>query len=159
MTLLIANTNELNISIFQALETQWCFHGVFYVFSGIIFLLAFEFWLNVSLFVSPDLWKKWICFITLSILNAADVYTICLTVFIFVSSLSLYLYIFDVCVYVFYFIFIFWQACGDAKSKPAFLSDKSLESCIKHIVRKFPNIDSKSVSASLVSCSWICFTY
>ncbi|KAK7078914.1 Nck-associated protein 1, partial [Halocaridina rubra] len=38
-------------------------------------------------------------------------------------------------------------ACGDAKSKPAFLSDKSLEACIKHIVRKFPNIDSKSLQA------------
>lgn len=42
-----------------------------------------------------------------------------------------------------------FQACGDAKSKPAFLSDKSLESCIKHIIRKFPNIDSKSVSMVL----------
>ncbi|KAG7154973.1 Membrane-associated protein Hem-like [Homarus americanus] len=39
------------------------------------------------------------------------------------------------------------KACGDAKSKPAFLSDKSLESCIKHIVRKFPSIDSKSLQA------------
>ncbi|XP_045128198.1 membrane-associated protein Hem-like isoform X1 [Portunus trituberculatus] len=39
------------------------------------------------------------------------------------------------------------KACGDAKSKPAFLSDKSLESCIKHIIRKFPNIDSKSLQA------------
>lgn len=45
-----------------------------------------------------------------------------------------------------WFTFFLWQACGDAKSKPAFLSDKSLESCIKQIVRKFPNIDSKSVS-------------
>ncbi|KAL7636676.1 UNVERIFIED_CONTAM: hypothetical protein RMT77_012425 [Armadillidium vulgare] len=39
------------------------------------------------------------------------------------------------------------KACGDAKSKPAFLSDKSLESCIKQIVRKFPYIDSKSLNA------------
>ncbi|XP_008468124.1 membrane-associated protein Hem-like [Diaphorina citri] len=38
------------------------------------------------------------------------------------------------------------KACGDAKSKPSFLSDKSLESCIKQIVKKFPNIDIKSVS-------------
>lgn len=38
------------------------------------------------------------------------------------------------------------QACSDAKSKPAFLSDKSLESAIKHIVRKFPNTDIKSNS-------------
>ncbi|KAF2346972.1 Reverse transcriptase domain [Trinorchestia longiramus] len=38
------------------------------------------------------------------------------------------------------------KACGDSKSKPSFLSDKSLEPCIKQIVRKFPNIDSKTVS-------------
>ncbi|KAF4526918.1 hypothetical protein B566_EDAN008361 [Ephemera danica] len=37
------------------------------------------------------------------------------------------------------------KACGDAKSKPAFLSDKSLESSIKHIVRRFPNIDIKGL--------------
>lgn len=38
-----------------------------------------------------------------------------------------------------------FQACGDAKSKPAFLSDKTLESSIKYIVRRFPNIDIKGV--------------
>lgn len=37
------------------------------------------------------------------------------------------------------------KACGDAKSKPAFLSDKTLESSIKHIVRRFPNIDVKGL--------------
>ncbi|XP_065218570.1 membrane-associated protein Hem isoform X1 [Planococcus citri] len=37
------------------------------------------------------------------------------------------------------------KACGDAKSKPAFLSDKSLESSIKYIIRKFPSIDLKSL--------------
>ncbi|XP_018322242.1 membrane-associated protein Hem [Agrilus planipennis] len=37
------------------------------------------------------------------------------------------------------------KACGDAKSKPGFLSDKNLESSIKNIVRRFPNIDSKSL--------------
>ncbi|XP_039297547.1 membrane-associated protein Hem isoform X2 [Nilaparvata lugens] len=36
-------------------------------------------------------------------------------------------------------------ACGDVKSKPAFLSDKSLESSIKYIVRKFPHIDLKGL--------------
>lgn len=41
------------------------------------------------------------------------------------------------------------QACGDAKSKPAFLSDKTLESSIKYIVRRFPNIDTKGVSEEL----------
>lgn len=39
------------------------------------------------------------------------------------------------------------KACGDAKSKPAFLSDKTLESSIKNIVRKFPNIDTKNLQA------------
>uniref|UniRef100_A0A2P2IAK1 Membrane-associated protein Hem-like n=1 Tax=Hirondellea gigas TaxID=1518452 RepID=A0A2P2IAK1_9CRUS len=39
------------------------------------------------------------------------------------------------------------KACGDSKSKPSFLSDKSLEPCIKQIVRKFPNIDAKTVLA------------
>lgn len=37
------------------------------------------------------------------------------------------------------------KACGDAKSKPGFLSDKTLESSIKTIVKKFPNIDIKSL--------------
>lgn len=45
----------------------------------------------------------------------------------------------------FYYHQILFQACGDAKSKPSFLSDKSLESSIKYIVRKFPVIDVKSV--------------
>ena len=39
------------------------------------------------------------------------------------------------------------KACGDVKSKPAFLSDKSLEPCVKHIQRRFPNVDLKSLSA------------
>lgn len=37
------------------------------------------------------------------------------------------------------------KACGDAKSKPGFLSDKSLESSIKTIVRRFPTIDVKNL--------------
>uniref|UniRef100_A0A9J2PDS2 Membrane-associated protein gex-3 n=1 Tax=Ascaris lumbricoides TaxID=6252 RepID=A0A9J2PDS2_ASCLU len=40
------------------------------------------------------------------------------------------------------------KACGDHKSKPQFLSEKSLESCIKHIVRKFPVIDTRSNAAT-----------
>ncbi|XP_071438650.1 membrane-associated protein Hem isoform X2 [Hetaerina americana] len=39
------------------------------------------------------------------------------------------------------------KACGDAKSKPGFLSDKNLESSIKYIVRRFPNIDIKGLQA------------
>lgn len=38
------------------------------------------------------------------------------------------------------------KACGDQKSKPAFLSDKTLESSVKYIVRRFPNIDPKSLA-------------
>lgn len=41
------------------------------------------------------------------------------------------------------------KACGDAKSKPSFLSDKSLESAIKHVVRRFPNIDTRGSSSQL----------
>ncbi|VDM37485.1 unnamed protein product [Toxocara canis] len=40
------------------------------------------------------------------------------------------------------------KACGDPKSKPQFLSEKSLESSIKHIVRKFPVIDTRSSAAA-----------
>ncbi|XP_064476565.1 membrane-associated protein Hem-like isoform X2 [Ornithodoros turicata] len=43
------------------------------------------------------------------------------------------------------------KACGDAKSKPSFLSDKSLESAIKHVVRRFPNIDIRGNSAQLTA--------
>ncbi|XP_076355229.1 nck associated protein 1 Hem isoform X2 [Tachypleus tridentatus] len=47
------------------------------------------------------------------------------------------------------------KACGDAKSKPSFLSDKSLESAIKHVVRRFPNIDIKGSSSQLSAVSSI----
>lgn len=39
------------------------------------------------------------------------------------------------------------KACGDTKSKPGFLSDKSLESSIKFIVKRFPNVDIKGLAA------------
>ncbi|KAE9415969.1 hypothetical protein Angca_008386, partial [Angiostrongylus cantonensis] len=35
------------------------------------------------------------------------------------------------------------KACADPKSKPAFLSDKHLETAIKHIARKFPVVDAR----------------
>ncbi|VDL69231.1 unnamed protein product [Nippostrongylus brasiliensis] len=35
------------------------------------------------------------------------------------------------------------KACGDVKSKPAFLSDKHMENAIKHIARKFPVVDAR----------------
>lgn len=44
------------------------------------------------------------------------------------------------------------QACGDANSKPAFLSDKTLESSIKLVIKKFPNIDVKGVSLNVYLC-------
>ena len=37
------------------------------------------------------------------------------------------------------------KACADQNSKPAFLSDKSLESSVKYVTRRFPNIDTKSL--------------
>ena len=39
------------------------------------------------------------------------------------------------------------KACSDQKSKPAFLSDKSLEGAVKYIQRRFPNTDTKSLSS------------
>ncbi|XP_054709412.1 membrane-associated protein Hem-like [Uloborus diversus] len=41
------------------------------------------------------------------------------------------------------------KACGDSKSKPSFLSDKSLESSLRYIVRKFPSLDTRSNSNQL----------
>ncbi|ELU15795.1 hypothetical protein CAPTEDRAFT_228503 [Capitella teleta] len=38
---------------------------------------------------------------------------------------------------------------GSPESKPAFLSDKSLEPVIKNIIRKFPTIDAKSSSSQI----------
>lgn len=39
------------------------------------------------------------------------------------------------------------KACQNAKSKPSFLSEKSLESTIKNIVKKFPASDTKNTHA------------
>lgn len=35
------------------------------------------------------------------------------------------------------------KACADPKSRPGFLTDKTLEPAIKYIVRKFPQMDIK----------------
>lgn len=43
-------------------------------------------------------------------------------------------------------IFNIKKACGDPKSKPGFISDKALESTIKYIVKRFPNIDIKGLA-------------
>ncbi|CAG0885765.1 unnamed protein product [Darwinula stevensoni] len=37
------------------------------------------------------------------------------------------------------------KACGDPKFKPSFLSDKGLDSTVKTVVKRFPNIDIKGV--------------
>lgn len=42
------------------------------------------------------------------------------------------------------------QSCLDANTRPACLSDKTLDSAIKHINKKFPIVDTK-VSFSLVN--------
>lgn len=47
------------------------------------------------------------------------------------------------------------KACGDAKSKPAFLSDKGLEGAIKLIVKKFPIMEIKSHSKELAPVNLI----
>ncbi len=39
------------------------------------------------------------------------------------------------------------KACADQKSKPAFLSDKSLESSVKYVTRRFPHVDTKSLAS------------
>lgn len=41
------------------------------------------------------------------------------------------------------------KACGDPKAKPTYLLDKNLESAIKHIVRKFPSVDTRSGTQQL----------
>ena len=48
--------------------------------------------------------------------------------------------------YYFFKKLILLIACGDTKSKPSFLSEKNLESSIKLVVRKFPNVDIKSLN-------------
>ena len=40
-------------------------------------------------------------------------------------------------------LFIFLQIFTDSSQRPSFLSEKALESALKHIAKKFPNFDSK----------------
>lgn len=35
------------------------------------------------------------------------------------------------------------QQCAEPASRPSFLSEKTLESAVKHISRKFPHFDTK----------------
>jgi NCK-associated protein 1 len=44
------------------------------------------------------------------------------------------------------------KACADHKSRPQFLCDKSLDSAITHIVKRFPVLDIKrnSVSGNII---------
>uniref|UniRef100_A0A8C5P070 Nck-associated protein 1-like n=1 Tax=Jaculus jaculus TaxID=51337 RepID=A0A8C5P070_JACJA len=41
------------------------------------------------------------------------------------------------------------KTCSDAKSKPPFLLEKSMESCLKYINKKFPNIDVRNSTQHL----------
>ncbi|RWS03999.1 membrane-associated protein Hem-like protein [Dinothrombium tinctorium] len=43
------------------------------------------------------------------------------------------------------------KACSDPKSKPLFLSDKSLESAIKQVIRRFPQTDTRSYNSQLAA--------
>ncbi|XP_031558221.1 nck-associated protein 1 homolog isoform X1 [Actinia tenebrosa] len=43
------------------------------------------------------------------------------------------------------------KACSDPKSRPGFLTDKTLEPAIKYIVRKFPQMDTKAPQLQPVS--------
>ena len=38
------------------------------------------------------------------------------------------------------------KTCADSSTRPSCLSEKQLESAIKHITRKFPNVDTKEKS-------------
>lgn len=49
------------------------------------------------------------------------------------------------------------KACANSKYKPSFLSEKTLENCIKHIVRKFPVMDTRSNSVRLNSLLFFMF--
>lgn len=35
------------------------------------------------------------------------------------------------------------QSCADPTTRPSCLSEKQLEGAIKHVVKRFPNIDTK----------------
>jgi NCK-associated protein 1 len=41
------------------------------------------------------------------------------------------------------------KACADTKSKPSFLSEKSLDAALKHITRKFPLVETRSASVTI----------
>ena len=47
-------------------------------------------------------------------------------------------------------LIVFIQACSDAKARPGFLSDKSLDPAIKAIVKKFPVTDTKVCSLNVL---------
>ena len=45
-------------------------------------------------------------------------------------------------------VFLLMQSCADPTTRPSCLSEKQLEGAIKHVVKRFPNIDTK------VRCVW-----
>uniref|UniRef100_A0A8C5G2L1 NCK associated protein 1 like n=1 Tax=Gouania willdenowi TaxID=441366 RepID=A0A8C5G2L1_GOUWI len=48
------------------------------------------------------------------------------------------------------------KSCADVKTKPSFLTDKSHESAVKHINKKFPNIDFRGNIVSSPASSCLC---
>ena len=51
------------------------------------------------------------------------------------------------------------QACGDPATRPTCLTEKALESAIKFVVKKFPNIDTKVSSLLHWQCNRYMCTY
>lgn len=50
-----------------------------------------------------------------------------------------------------YSVVFFVQTCSDPKSKPPFLLEKSMESSLKYINKKFPNIDVRNSTVRMQS--------
>ena len=50
------------------------------------------------------------------------------------------------------------QSCLDPSTRPACLSDRTLDSAVKHIIKKFPNVDTKVylLSVSLLPLFLLC---
>lgn len=53
------------------------------------------------------------------------------------------------------------QSCADPKTRPSLLKDKGMESAIKYINKKFPNIDFRGniVSLTATSVLYFCFSF
>ncbi len=56
-----------------------------------------------------------------------------------------------------YLCVLLLQMLGSPESKPTFLTDKNLEAVVKRITSKFPTIDTKSNSVSMIIYIYINF--